>query len=276
MDHLHEMAGAGRPAVDPASVRRRRQCVDQGQDGVHVLAGAAEHQAVTLLESPDASRHAGVDESDLPFGQQQASSLGIAIVRVRAVDHDVAGIESMRQLAHVFFRRGACRYHQPYDARTLECGDHVFEAVRDLHIAILRKLFACPGPTAEAAHGNAVPAEAPRHASAHAAESDQACAHGSLFASFASASNWRRTISRMPPWRKYSTSAGASILTVVSNCTREPSCRVTLTRAFCRGVMPAPMPRTSYVSKPVRPRDCGDAPASNCSGRMPMQTRLLR
>ncbi len=49
----------------------------------------------------------------------------------------------------------------------------------------------------------------------------------------------------MPPWRKYSTSAGASILTVVSNWTQEPSCRVTLTRAFCRGVMPAAMPAMS-------------------------------
>lgn len=96
------------------------------------------------------------------------------------------------------------------------------------------------------------------------------------FGSPQAARSSRRTICRMPPWRKYSTSAGASIRTSAENPTRDPSCRVTVTFAVCRGVMPAAVSAIEKASKPVRPSDCAEAPGSNCNGRIPMQTRLLR
>ena len=76
--------------------------------------------------------------------------------------------------------------------------------------------------------------------------------------------------------RKYSTSAGASILAVVLNCTRDPSSRVTETFVLCRGVIPALSPVMEKASKPLRPKDCAESCASNCKGRIPMQGRLLR
>ena len=48
------------------------------------------------------------------------------------------------------------------------------------------------------------------------------------------------------------------------------------TRAICRGVMPRPIPVVEKISKPVRPNDWAESPASNCSGSTPMHTRLLR
>ena len=36
------------------------------------------------------------------------------------------------------------------------------------------------------------------------------------------------------------------------------------------------IPEIEMDSKPVKPRDWADCPSTNCKGRIPMQTRLLR
>ena len=45
---------------------------------------------------------------------------------------------------------------------------------------------------------------------------------------------------------------------------------------FAWAIMPAPMPEIGEASSPVRPNDCAELPGSNCNGRIPMHTRLLR
>jgi len=47
--------------------------------------------------------------------------------------------------------------------------------------------------------------------------------------------SWRSTICKMPPWRKYSTSAAASILTIASKRVRDPSARRADTMTRCLG-----------------------------------------
>ena len=57
-----------------------------------------------------------------------------------------------------------------------------------------------------------------------------------------SRSNWRSTICRMPPWRKYSTSACASILTITSKLLHVRSALATDTLTHCLGSIPSAMP----------------------------------
>ena len=67
VDHLDEVAGPGRPDVGVAALG------GEGQEGGlahgHGLRRAPHHQAVALLQAPDAAGGAGVDQGDALGGQ---------------------------------------------------------------------------------------------------------------------------------------------------------------------------------------------------------------
>jgi hypothetical protein len=105
--HLYEMSGAGRTAVQipplrgggsprcPAGRRRRgigprcqrfKNRIQVPHDG----RGAADHQAEATIESPDSAACADVDEVNAPGGQFTRPAQIVDVMRVAAVDDDVA------------------------------------------------------------------------------------------------------------------------------------------------------------------------------------------
>ena len=94
--HLHEVAGPDRAHVGVPVLG------GQGQEGRldhgHGLLGAPHHEAVALLQAPHPARGAGVDEADALLGQPLGRGRRLLVVRVAAVDDDVALLEEPGQL----------------------------------------------------------------------------------------------------------------------------------------------------------------------------------
>ena len=117
VDHLHEVAGAVRPAVevavlrgaarllaarrarDVAAARRQRRKIGSRRcTGVRL---AADHHAVAALEAPDAAAGAHVDVVD-PLRRELLRAADVVdVVGVAAVDEDVAGLEAGSSSARV-------------------------------------------------------------------------------------------------------------------------------------------------------------------------------
>ncbi len=73
MHHLHEVAGAdgadmGEAAIGDQRLEDRLQVLD-------VRLVAAGHDAVAVIESPQASGDSGIDECDIPLPEQLAVAL---------------------------------------------------------------------------------------------------------------------------------------------------------------------------------------------------------
>ena len=118
VNHLHVVAGAGRTHVRVAILRRQR-----GEDRLAVLhrrVAAADHQAVAVLQSPDAAARAAVDELDLRLGELAAAADRVVEVGIAAVDDDVAGGQHGSQRGDRLVDRIAGRHHDPDDARRRE------------------------------------------------------------------------------------------------------------------------------------------------------------
>ena len=118
VDHLDEVPGAGRTAVQPAVVGRR----EVGQRGREVrdrLVGAADHEAVADLVAPDAARGARVDEDDALLGQRRRAPLAVGEARVAAVDEDVALAQQARELVDRLLGDIARGHHHPDRAAAL-------------------------------------------------------------------------------------------------------------------------------------------------------------
>ena len=106
VDHLDEMAGAGRAGMDIAllgariaalAARRARDVAEPGRqrvedriEPVDRLLVAADHHAVAALEPPDAARGADVDIVDALLAQRLGAADVVLVEGVAAVDDDVA------------------------------------------------------------------------------------------------------------------------------------------------------------------------------------------
>ena len=75
-----------------------------GLEVVDDLLLAADHQAEAALEAPDAAARAAVDVVDALLAQRRRVPDVVDVVRVAAVDDDVAGLEHLRER-----RRSSCR-----------------------------------------------------------------------------------------------------------------------------------------------------------------------
>src|SRR2546428_1970377 len=136
VDHLAEVAGTRGPAVEVAVLRgpalrlapwrardRPHPGSERPEDRVEALDDrpvAADHQAVTALEPPDAAARTDVKVVDPPLAQRPAPAHVVLEVGAAAVDERVAGTEPPGEIHHDLLGRGARRHHHPRDARRRE------------------------------------------------------------------------------------------------------------------------------------------------------------
>ena len=143
--HLHEVPGTVGSAVEIAVLRGRRLtgaargadgAVDPGRDrpehGVemgHHLVLPADHQAETPVEAEDPAAGADVDVVDAAGPQALGPVDVVAVVRVAAVDDDVARFQVLEQLLdRVVDECG--RDHDPHRPRRFELRHELREGVR--------------------------------------------------------------------------------------------------------------------------------------------------
>src|SRR6266852_5044378 len=142
MDHFDEVTSTIRPTVQVPllssstnlfSSRCARDCIDarsQGrEDRVEVLDDillTANHQAVTALETPDASTRSSVNVVNaLGFKLSSAPNI-IVVVGITAIDDDVAWCEMWNDGFQCRIYRGS-RHHQPDSTGCGEPTYHVFQ-----------------------------------------------------------------------------------------------------------------------------------------------------
>ncbi len=111
VDHLDEMAGAGRPDVGVAALGGQGE--EGGLAGGHRLVRTADHQAVALLQSPDAAGRAGVHQGDPVGGELRDQGSRLLVVGVTPVDDHVPGGEEAGQGGDGVVGRLAGRHHHP-------------------------------------------------------------------------------------------------------------------------------------------------------------------
>jgi hypothetical protein len=167
VDHLGVVTGTDAARVDEALLTGalRAQRVEDRHDRLDVGGSASDHQAVAVLQPPDSTAHTDVEVADAVLGELGGTLLVLDVVRVAALDHDVALAEDLGELVEHTARRLTGGNHDPDDPLVLrEGGRQVCERrdVRDLRTRVE------PGDLDTAL------AQAGPHVVAHLAQADQA------------------------------------------------------------------------------------------------------
>ena len=156
---------------------------DRLGDLVGVIA-PAHHQAVPVLEAPDASARPRVEEVDPPLRQLVGPAHRVAEVGVAAVDDDVASGELGGERDDELLGDLPRRHHGPDDARWLERGDHLVESRRRSGPE-LRQIRRAAGIDVVGDHPVPALEQALHHVAAHPSEAEHRDLHlGHLRASF--------------------------------------------------------------------------------------------
>ena len=144
MDHLDEVAGAGRPGMDVALFGARietgapRRLLDlalaggkRGKDRIEMVDRglvAADHQAIAALEAPDPARGADIDITDAGLQQVGGAADIVLVVGIAAIDQDVIGRNAGGQMRDGALGDLAGRQHHPDGARAFgQGGDQSLE-----------------------------------------------------------------------------------------------------------------------------------------------------
>src|SRR5664280_1190416 len=152
MDHLDEMAGSGRPAMEITLLDRATnlfpsRCTrdiaasrsERLEDRIEVQYGIAltsDHHTITALDPPYAAARSHVDIANTFELQFFGSPDIINIVRVASINDDVSLLHLAGDVTHGgLYRR--CGHHQPDSARRLQLGHEIFERSGP------RRAFAC-------------------------------------------------------------------------------------------------------------------------------------
>src|SRR6185312_1527583 len=131
MNHLHEVASAGRPTVNVAVFRSAGDLLTAGsawnlaaargesfENGIELVEGffrAADHHAVAAFQAPDSAAGADVYVVNaLVFKELRATNV-VFEIRIAAIDENVACLKLCRQRLNRRFGRAACRNHEPGD-----------------------------------------------------------------------------------------------------------------------------------------------------------------
>src|ERR1039458_6271834 len=150
VDHIYEMSGTGRAAVDVAvfggtsggarhflAARSARDVAASGrqrfEDRVEAPDGflrATDHHAVAALQSPDAAAGADVHVVHALDGTYFGAANVVFEIRIAAVNDGVARLHASEQSLHGFFRGIARRYHDPRGARSVQLADQIIERSR--------------------------------------------------------------------------------------------------------------------------------------------------
>src|SRR5262249_54180350 len=178
MNHLDVVPGAGSPDVRISVGRRQRS--KHWLDQFDGLLLPADHQAIAVLETPDSSRRAGVDESDAEAREIFRARCRIGELGVAPVDEDVTRGQETAKRRDRIVDRFARRDHQPDDARGRKLRDELLERARSDR-AVRDRSGDRFGTASE--RDNLVPAtdEPLHHVGAHLSEADETESHhGSL------------------------------------------------------------------------------------------------
>ena len=157
------------------TVRRRQRGEDRRETGDDVLL-AADHQAVALLEAPDAAARPRVHVVDATRLQRLGAAHVVGPPRVTAVDHDVAGGELAGQLLDRGLGRRARRHHDPHGPRRRERGHERVEGTHGSCAALLDRCARGVGTIV--GHDLVVgPEQTRHHVAPHAAQTHDADLH---------------------------------------------------------------------------------------------------
>ena len=140
------------------------------------LRAAAHHEAVAVLEPPDPTGGAGVDEQDAVLGEPGGIRSGIFVVRVAPVYHHVAGLEVLGEGVHGLFGRLARGHHHPGHPGRGKLPGHLFEACGRVR-PVGRHRRSRFGPEVEADHLVTLLDQSPGHVGAHLAQPDHPDLH---------------------------------------------------------------------------------------------------
>ena len=169
VNHLREVPSARlAPRVDEAGITLGAQRIE-GRLGLRYIGvAAATHQGVAVLETPDATGDAAIDEADALFGQGRRVLLIIGVLGVAAVHDGVALFEVIRQGRDGLGGRSPGRDHHPHDARSRQRRAQLGQVgdVGELRVAVV------------AHDGQALLAHPGAHVATHLPESDEADLHG--------------------------------------------------------------------------------------------------
>src|ERR1044071_728025 len=99
VDHLREVAGAARPAVQPADLGAWREQARERLEDLDRYRRAAEHEAIALLEPVHSAGDARVDVAQSLLRQCERAAHGVPVVAVAAVDQRVAGGDERHEAA---------------------------------------------------------------------------------------------------------------------------------------------------------------------------------
>ena len=127
--HLGVVAGADLAHVHEALVARAlgAQRVEDRHHALDLLGAAADHEAVAVLETPDAARDTGVHEVDALRRELLGVLEVLGEARVAAVDDEVALLEERLEVGDDGVGDRAGRNHDPDDARGGQGCDEVGE-----------------------------------------------------------------------------------------------------------------------------------------------------
>ena len=140
---------------------------------------AAEHQRIAVVESPDAARHAAIDEMHAGGRERGRAPLRVLVVRVAAVDDHVAA----RELGPDVLDRELGRAYPPAPsarrcaAHASACTSSGSERAAGSIDSFRGQRIACLGIRIEPDHTHARARKTPCHVAAHPPESDDADFH---------------------------------------------------------------------------------------------------
>src|SRR5271166_4339421 len=145
VDHLGEMPGPGRTTMHVAFLRTRVGVVSarssrnaahsrrqRSQDWIEMIdrsPRAADHHAITTLKAPNAARGADVDVLDALFGKGFRAANVVLVVRIAAIDNDVAAAQQKAKPGDRRFGYLARRQHDPGDFRRDEFFNESFDRI---------------------------------------------------------------------------------------------------------------------------------------------------
>src|SRR5438270_7527199 len=146
VDHLHEMPGTGRTAVNITLFRCASQLLPSGCTCNVATTGSksfenwielldhffwpADHHAVAALQAPNAPAGADVNIMNSLFAEHLRTTNVVFEIRVTAVYENVAGFHFLRNRLRGRFGGAARGNHEPRDTRRAELRAEVFERSR--------------------------------------------------------------------------------------------------------------------------------------------------
>src|SRR5437899_2345253 len=119
------MAGTDRAYVRPTTLCRRSQCNEDGFYGFSDCWTRAYHQAVAIIQAPDAAGSAAIHEANAMLSQQCTATLTVFVVGIAAINNDVTLIQHWDEFQNLVFCRCAAWQHEPYNALTRELADSI-------------------------------------------------------------------------------------------------------------------------------------------------------